>query len=172
MSGGGCVITQIDENLACFHLHGMGFQVNAGGRTLGLAGGEVKPSVVLRTFDDVVHNEAAREMDVGVGTETIRGVLSVLRSPVNGEGAAVVVEADYVFLFDLTDAADFNPGLAHRVTQLRWLQRRNGPGGARQFAMDEIGWVFQLPDQRGDNLPVGFPEAAVWLRHVGFQFLV
>src|ERR1039458_6399906 len=32
-SGGDGLIAQIDENLACFHLHGMGFQIHAGGRT-------------------------------------------------------------------------------------------------------------------------------------------
>ena len=57
-------ITKLDENFAGFDLGRIRFQIHADGRALGLAGREIEPAIVLGTFDEVVHHEAAGQMDV------------------------------------------------------------------------------------------------------------
>ena len=52
------LLAWIEEDLTSFHLHRIGFEVHTGGRSFGLAGGKVKSPVVLRTFDNVTHDEA------------------------------------------------------------------------------------------------------------------
>ena len=103
----------LEENLTHFHLHRIGFEVHTGRRPFGLAGRKVKSPVELRTFDDVIHDEATREMDLCVCAQAGGGLIGVLGRPVDRKGASLVIEADHVCLFDLAGAADFNPGIVH-----------------------------------------------------------
>ncbi len=144
----------------------MGFEVYTSGRPFGLAGSKVKSPVVLRTFDDVTHDEATREVDTCVCAKAVGGVICVVDRPVDRKGATVVIEADDVFLFNVARSADFNPGVVHGVIRLRPLQRRSERGTARQWAPDEVRRVFRLPEKGGDDFPVGLPETVIGFGHV------
>jgi len=59
---------ELNENVALFYLHRVCLEVGACRRASGPTGSKVKPSVVLRTFNDIVHNKPIGEVNIGVGT--------------------------------------------------------------------------------------------------------
>jgi hypothetical protein len=101
-----------NENAALFDSYQVGFEVDACWRTFRSPVAEIKSSVMFGTFDDIVHDQAAGQVHLPVCTQAVSSIVSVALGSINGEGASVVIESDYVGTLDLIDSANFDP-LAH-----------------------------------------------------------
>lgn len=111
---------QYDEHCTAFHFGRISFQIHADGRALGFTGGEIKPTVVLGTFDEMVHHEAAGQMDLGVGAQAIRDVEFIVSCPVNRERAIAMIEAQHIFRLNVGHVAGFDPEVAHIFWELKF----------------------------------------------------
>ena len=74
----------------------IGRQAPADRRARGRAVGEVKASVVLRAFDDVVLDQAVGEMGIAMGADAVGGVELARGVAAKGVGFLAVVETDDV----------------------------------------------------------------------------
>src|SRR5215217_5367595 len=70
----------------------VGPEVDADRGAPGLAGADVEAAIVLGALDDAVHHQAVREMRLLVGAEAVGRIVGVSLQPVDGEGAAGMVE--------------------------------------------------------------------------------
>jgi len=104
---------EFNENFAGFDFHQVSFQVHANRRPLGLSRCEIKPPIVLGTFNQVAHHQAACKMHPRMGAMSVRSVKLAVAGAVNGKGSITVVEANYIFRFNLVNLAGFDPIVAH-----------------------------------------------------------
>jgi hypothetical protein len=79
---------------------------------------------VLRALDDVVHNQAAREMDLLVGAKAFGREVGVVRRAIDLEGAPAVIEAHDVLRLDVIRGAGCDP--AHEAFSGGGMVRRPG----------------------------------------------
>jgi len=100
---------KVDEHFSVFQLHLVGLEVHANWSALCRACAIVEPSIVLRAFDNVIHDESVREMYLLVGTKAIRRVVSIIWRPEDRKGSSAVIELDDVLLINRAHAANFNP---------------------------------------------------------------
>lgn len=63
------ISARIEEDSTGFDFDRIGLEVDAGGGSFGLTGGEIEPAVVFGTFDGVVHDEPTGKMDLGMRAE-------------------------------------------------------------------------------------------------------
>src|SRR5271166_5068236 len=94
-------------------LHRKGFEIDAGGRALGFAGGEVEAAVVHRAFDDRALNVPVGELRVFVRADAVGGEVAPISRPVDRILAAVVFEGRDVVRRNSVCPPRVDPGLAH-----------------------------------------------------------
>src|SRR5437868_11455596 len=94
--------TDVDECLAVLDFHRISLEIDAGGRTHGLASSVVETAIVLGAFNDVIHDQTVRKVDFLMRAESVRGVIFVVRRPVDRESPAAIIEADHIFSLDFT----------------------------------------------------------------------
>src|SRR5215471_16758645 len=103
----------IDQDLPAFDLGRIGLQVDADGRTLGLAGAVVEPAVMLGTLDKVVEHQTVCQMSLLMRAIPVSGEILVVRRAVDRESLTTVIEPHDVLFLDVADLASFDP-VCHR----------------------------------------------------------
>jgi hypothetical protein len=138
---------------------------------------------VLGTLDDVVHNQPVSEMHLLVRTQAVCGIVGIGCRTIEGEGAAIVIETDHIFFFDVVRAASVDPvsshgcflvvvialskvaisdGCGHLFSGMEWLCRE------RKFPLYVKGRIFYLLQDGGDDFPISVPQAVIGCRQIIF----
>src|SRR3984957_15928521 len=100
---------EVDEDPSSLHFHWVGLEIDADGSALGRAGAIVEPPIVLRTFNDIAHHQAVREVHLLVRAKTVGRKKKIIRRALKHEGFSAMIEPDYVFFIDGVDGTDFKP---------------------------------------------------------------
>src|ERR1700722_11210198 len=100
---------EVDEDPSSLHFHWVGLEIDADGSALGRAGAIVEPPIVLRTFNDIAHHQAVREVHLLVRAKTVGRKIPIVRRAIDREGSTALIEPDYVFFIDGVDGTDFKP---------------------------------------------------------------
>lgn len=98
--------TQIDENFAVFHFHGIGSQIDANRRALGLPSAVVETPIMFGAFDDIANHQTAGEVNRFMCAFAIGRVILITGRTVDGESAALVIEAENIFEFNFVGIAN------------------------------------------------------------------
>ena len=86
----------VDVKLAIALLNRVCCQTPADWRSRGRAVEQAEAAVMLGALDHAPHNQSIGEMGVAVGTESVRGIETVLRVAVDGVGLVSMVETNYI----------------------------------------------------------------------------
>ncbi len=104
-----CRTSDFNPDRSVFDLYGIGCEIDAGGRAPGFPGAVVESRVVLRAFDLVVYDKPVCEMDLLMRAKPVCAKITVIGTPIDGEGAVSVVKTDQIFDFDFVCVTGTHP---------------------------------------------------------------
>lgn len=97
------------QNVPVIHLYWINGEILTDRCTLCFSSAIVETAIVLRAFYDVVDYKSAGQMDPLVSTEAVRGVIHILRRPVDGKSSPSEVKANHAFQLNVVSAACDDP---------------------------------------------------------------
>ena len=89
------------EHILSADADGTGVQPHAGTTADRFTGAKVELTVATRTFDDVIHDQSVREVNLFMGAMRVSAEERALRASVDGRCLIFMVEADQVLGLDM-----------------------------------------------------------------------
>src|SRR5208337_3647882 len=104
---------------ARFHLHRIGFQIDAGGPALRFARREIESSVVFRALDDATRDKPICQQSLLMRAQPIGREIAIVGGAIDGIAVTIVIKADDVLRADILGPASRRPSIQfHRIHSL------------------------------------------------------